>query len=249
MPFTIQSLPVNLARLPLPLATQRLELRALRAADFPAYATYHSRPEVYRFLYAPTPDAQALQAQFAAVLAAPFAQDGDTLRLAVTRRDDGALVGEVLLKIASRAALQAEVGYIFHPDFAGQGYATEAVAAMLGLGFEALGCHRIFARLDALNAGSVGVVERLGLRREAHLLQNDRFEGVWGDEYIYAMLASEWNVARLGSKGSCNSFRAAMEAGPWLAASLRTNFCSITCLPHWSPCHSCTHSNPTDSYR
>ncbi|WP_306770606.1 GNAT family N-acetyltransferase [Pantoea sp. 18069] len=84
--------------------------------------------------------------------------------------------------------MQAEVGYIFHPDFACKGYATEAVGAMLGLGFEALDCHRIFARLDALNAGSVGVVERLRMRREAHLIQNDRFEGVWGDEYIYAML-------------------------------------------------------------
>lgn len=187
---------MNLASLPLPLQTERLALRALRAADFPAYAAYHGRADVYRFLYMPAPTGQALQDQFAAVLAQPFAQDGDTLRLAVTRRADDALVGEVLLKIASRAALQAEVGYIFHPDFAGQGYATEAVAAMLGLGFDALGCHRIFARLDALNAGSVGVVERMGLRREAHLIQNDRFNGVWGDEYIYAMLGSEWSVAR-----------------------------------------------------
>ena len=187
---------MNLASLPLPLQTERLALRALRPADFPAYAAYHGRAEVYRFLYMPAPTGQALQDQFAAVLAQPFAQDGDTLRLAVTRRADDALVGEVLLKIASRAALQAEVGYIFHPDFAGQGYATEAVATMLGLGFDALGCHRIFARLDALNAGSVGVVERLGLRREAHLIQNDRFNGVWGDEYIYAMLGSEWRVAR-----------------------------------------------------
>lgn len=196
MPVPTQTRPVNLACLPLPLQSKRLELRAFRTTDFAAYAAYHAQPEVYRFLYMPAPTGQALQDQFAAVLAQPFAQDGDTLRLAVTRRADDALVGEVLLKIASRAALQAEVGYIFHPDFAGQGYATEAVSAMLGLGFEALGCHRIFARLDALNAGSVGVVERLGLRREAHLIQNDRFNGVWGDEYIYAMLGSEWSVAR-----------------------------------------------------
>jgi len=196
MPVPTQTRPVNLSCLPLPLQTERLALRAFRAADFPAYAAYHGRPEVYRFLYMPAPTGQALQDQFAGVLAQPFSQDGDTLRLAVTRREDAALVGEVLLKIASREALQAEVGYIFHPDFAGQGYASEAVAAMLGLGFETLGCHRIFARLDALNAGSVGVVERLGLRREAHLIQNDRFNGVWGDEYIYALLGSEWNVAR-----------------------------------------------------
>ena len=56
-----------------------------------------------------------------------------------------------------------------------------------------LGFHRIFARLDAANQGSVGVVERLGLRREAHLIENDQFNGQWGDEYIYALLAREWH--------------------------------------------------------
>ncbi|MNL74735.1 ribosomal-protein-S5-alanine N-acetyltransferase [compost metagenome] len=52
--------------------------------------------------------------------------------------------------------------------------------------------HRIFARLDTANAGSVALVERLGFRREAHLIENDRFDGAWGDEFIYAMLRREW---------------------------------------------------------
>lgn len=114
------------------------------------------------------------------------------MRLAVARRTDNALLGEVLLKLASVSALQAEVGYIFNPDFNGQGYATEAVGALVDAGFATLGMHRIFARLDADNRGSIGVVERLRFRREAHLIQNDRFNGVWGDEFIYAMLAAEW---------------------------------------------------------
>lgn len=118
------------------------------------------------------------------------------MRLAVTRAEDGTLIGEVLLKIASKAVAQAEVGYIFNPGFAGRGFATEAVAAMLSVGFETLDFHRIFARLDTLNAGSVGVVERLKMRREAHLSENDRFEGIWGDEYIYALLKAEWRVLR-----------------------------------------------------
>lgn len=63
---------------------------------------------------------------------------------------------------------------------------------MITLGFEALGYHRIFARLDALNHGSIGVVERLGMRKEAHLIENDRFDGVCGDEFIHAVLKREW---------------------------------------------------------
>ncbi|MDZ7926732.1 MAG: GNAT family protein [Agrobacterium sp.] len=176
----------------LPIKTGRLILRQFRATDFASYADYHRRDEVYRFLYTATPSDEAVKAQFEALLKAPFEEDGDTLRLAVTRSDDDALIGEVLLKNASKAALQAEVGYVFNPVFAGKGYATEAVRAMISLGFDVLGYHRIFARLDSLNHGSIGVVERLGLRKEAHLIENDRFNGTWGDEFIYAVLKKEW---------------------------------------------------------
>ncbi|WP_029075701.1 GNAT family N-acetyltransferase [Kaistia adipata] len=178
--------------LPLPLTTERLILRPFVAADFDAYAAYHSLPEVYRYLYAAVPVGEALRRQFEDGLAAPFEADGDAFRLAVVRMDTATVIGETYLKMASQAALQGEIGYLFHPHAAGKGYATEAVGATIDFGFSHLGFHRIFARLDTANQGSIGVVERLGLRREAHLVQNDRFDGVWGDEYNYAVLASEW---------------------------------------------------------
>ncbi|KTQ83131.1 acetyltransferase [Aureimonas ureilytica] len=172
--------------------TERLRLRPFRPEDWAFYADCHSRGEVYRYLYAAAPTGQALEERFRRVLGARFERDGDMFRLAVTAKADDAPVGEVVLKLASREALQGEIGYIFHPASAGQGFATEAAAAMLDIGFEEIGFHRIFARLDTENAGSVGVVERLGLRREAHLIQNDRFDSRWGDEYVYAMLKAEW---------------------------------------------------------
>ncbi|MEZ2127944.1 MULTISPECIES: GNAT family N-acetyltransferase [unclassified Sinorhizobium] len=184
---------MHLCKLDLPLKTRRLALRSFSAGDFEPYAAYHSLPEVYRYLYAATPDAADLERRFSKILKAPFQGDGDVFRLAVIRRDDDAILGEVLLRVASKSALQAEVGYVFNPAFSGKGYATEAVAKMIDTGFSDFGFHRIFARLDTENAGSVGVVERLGLRREAHLRQNDRFNGKWGDEYIYAVLAVEWS--------------------------------------------------------
>jgi RimJ/RimL family protein N-acetyltransferase len=183
---------MNFECLPLPLATDRLTLRPFVATDFTAYAAYHSLPEVYRYLYAAPPVGEALRKQFDDGLSAPFSADGDAFRLAVLSIADNAVIGETMLKMASQAALQGEVGYIFNPVFAGKGYATEAVATTIDFGFSHFGFHRIFARLDAANRGSIGVVERLGLRREAHLVQNDRFNGAWGDEYIYAVLASEW---------------------------------------------------------
>lgn len=175
-----------------PIVSDRLRLRPFEPSDRTAYDSYHTRPDVYRFLYVPVPGANALAEQFAAALSTRFEEDGDTLRLAVIRREDSALLGEVLLRMASKVALQGEIGYIFNPDFTGAGYATEAVQMMLSCGFGKYGFHRIFARLDPLNVGSVGVVERLHFRREAHLRQNDRFNGTWGDEFIYALLNTEW---------------------------------------------------------
>jgi RimJ/RimL family protein N-acetyltransferase len=176
--------------------TARLILRRFTQTDLPAFASYHSRRDVYRYLYADPPEGAGMEQAFADALKATFERDGDVYRLAVVRRDDDALLGEVLLKLASKDARQGEVGYIFNPDFSGAGYATEAVAAMIGIGFSTFDLHRIFARLDAQNRGSIGVAERLGLRREAHLIENDRFNGVWGDEYIYAVLEREWQARR-----------------------------------------------------
>lgn len=189
---------MNLAHLPTHHATNRLLLRPFAASDWEQYADYHARAEVYAFLYRAAPTGDALREQFDRVLRARFEVDGDVYRLAVTLKEGGAIAGEVLLKMASRDALQAEVGYIFNPAFTGRGYATEAVAAILSIGFQTIRFHRIFARLDAANKGSVGVVERLSLRREAHLRENDRFNGKWGDEYVYALLRAEWEERAKG---------------------------------------------------
>jgi RimJ/RimL family protein N-acetyltransferase len=194
-------LTMNLRNIVFPIITPRLSLRPFAKGDFAEYAAYHSLPSVYSYLYSAPPAGDELRKQFSDVLDSAFENDADIFRLAVVRKDDDAVVGEVLLKLASKAALQGEVGYIFNPTFSGKGYATEAVSAMIDLGFSGFGFHRIFARLDTRNAGSVGVVERLGLRREAHLIQNDRFNGVWGDEYIYAMLASEWKSPTTPASG------------------------------------------------
>ena len=91
------------------------------------------------------------------------------------------------------------MGYVLDPAHQGHGYATEAVREMLRIGFEVAGFHRIAGRLAARNTASAAVLERLGMRREAHLRENEFVKGEWGDELIYAMLAAEWEAHRAGS--------------------------------------------------
>lgn len=174
--------------------TERLVLRPFEPSDFAAYSAYHVRTDVYRFLYSSPPDRDTLKRQFTSVIRPVFAKQGDEFKLAVVTKEDDCLVGEVLLKFANEYALQGEVGYIFDPTYAGKGFATEATRAIIEYGFSHLGLHRIFARLDTSNSGSIGVVERLKLRREAHFIDNDRFNGVWGSEFVYAILHNEWRA-------------------------------------------------------
>jgi len=81
---------------------------------------------------------------------------------------------------------------VFDPALGGRGYATEAANAMLRLGFEELGLHRIVARIDERNAPSVRLARRLGMRQEARLVENEFFKGEWSTELDFAMLADEW---------------------------------------------------------
>jgi RimJ/RimL family protein N-acetyltransferase len=69
-------------------------------------------------------------------------------------------------------------------------------AEMLRVGFDELGLHRVIGRLDARNAGSAAVLERLGMRREALLVDNEWVKGEWTSELVYALLAAEWAGSR-----------------------------------------------------
>ena len=118
--------------------------------------------------------------------------EGQVLTLAAIERETGAFVGDVVLMWHSREHRSGEIGYVLNPEHAGKGYATEAGSALLRLGFDELGLHRITGRLDARNTASARVLEKLGLRREAHFVENEFIKGEWTDELVYATLAAEW---------------------------------------------------------
>jgi RimJ/RimL family protein N-acetyltransferase len=176
-----------------PIETERLLLRPFEEADFDQLLDMHSRPEVARYLYWEPRRAEDLRAVFAdKASGTQLSKEGDWLCLAATRRDDGAVVGDINLIWESEQHGQAEIGFIIHPDHQRQGFATEAIGAMLALGFEGLGVHRIAGSCDARNEASAGVMERVGMRREAHLVENEFVKDEWQSELIYAILEAEW---------------------------------------------------------
>jgi RimJ/RimL family protein N-acetyltransferase len=85
---------------------------------------------------------------------------------------------------------------MLHPDHQGHGYATEAAAAILELAFGTYGLHRVYGCVEPRNTASARVLERLGMRKEAQLVENGWGKGEWRSEAVYAILAREWRAAR-----------------------------------------------------
>jgi RimJ/RimL family protein N-acetyltransferase len=177
----------------LPITTARLTLRRYRDTDYDDLLKLQANDDVARFLLydARTPE-QVKEALAGRLADVALDTDGQALSLAVELTGTGQHLGEVTLFVNSAEHRTGEIGYVFHPGSAGHGYATEAAKELLRLGFEHFGRHRMIARLDARNTGSVKLLERLGMRREAHFVRNEFIKGEWTDELVYALLADEW---------------------------------------------------------
>lgn len=176
-----------------PIRTRRLRLSPLSLADLDEALEYRSRADVCRYLPFEPQSREQLHRRLTGDLArTEITGEGQGLTWGVRRADTGALVGDVVLMYHSRMHAGGELGYVFAPAAQGQGFATEACATVLALAFGQLGLRRVIARLDARNDRSARLAERLGMRREAYLVQDELFKGEWADTLIYAMLASEW---------------------------------------------------------
>lgn len=166
-----------------PIETARLTLRFFAPADFDDLCAYQSRPDVARYLHwharDPVQVRQALEQQCGET---SLETEGDWLTFAVVWREAGRVIGEVGLRSLSREHRLGETGFIFNPDYKGRGLATEAAVAMLALGFDSLRWHRIIGSCDARNDRSARLMERIGMRREAHFVENEFVKGRWADE-------------------------------------------------------------------
>jgi RimJ/RimL family protein N-acetyltransferase len=179
-----------------PVRTERLTLRAATPEDLRAVYEIRALPEVARWM----PD---LPTSYDAWLLAQ-GQRGGVERMVVVLLGD-TVIGHLYLhvedawaqvEVRERASgAQAEVGWAFDPAHQGQGYATEAVRAVLGQCFDVLGVRRVVALAFADNGPSLRVMEKVGMRREALMVKESLHRELgWLDGVSYALLEEEWRA-------------------------------------------------------
>lgn len=177
-----------------PISTARLLLRPYADTDLAALLDIYRRPDVVRYLYEQPRDADSVREMIRNRRDnVALTKGGDYLSLVLTRKEaPETVIGTAMLAWVSEEHAQGEVGYTLHPDHQGKGYATEITRTLVDLGFREIKLHRITGRLDARNLASGRVLEKAGMRKEAHLVENEFVKGEWTDEAIYAILRSEW---------------------------------------------------------
>ena len=178
--------------------TGRLVVRPWRESDLDDLQVMQTDPEVVRYV----PWQVWTREESAAWLAkrrreTALTAEGDALSLAVERRTDGRVIGSVNAWWRSAVDRQGEVGWVLARDAQGQGYAAEAVTALVDVLLERLDLHRVTASMDARNEASARLARRLGMRQEAHFVESGMFKGELGDELVFAVLRREW-LARQG---------------------------------------------------
>ena len=180
----------------LPLESARLNLRRFRESDLEPFHTYRSDPDVgkYQGWSALTLDEarQFIETQDEHMPGAL----GVGAQIAIELKASGEMVGDVFLNTPADEPDHAQFGYTLGREHQGKGVATEAVETLLDYVFGPLDKHRATALTFADNARSVALLERIGMRREAHHLQSSRLDGAWVDDYVYAMLQSDWLLRR-----------------------------------------------------
>jgi RimJ/RimL family protein N-acetyltransferase len=177
-----------------PVRTDRLSLRPATIEDLDTTWRFRRLGSVNRWLSRAPRTLEEHRRQFT---------EPGSLEKTIVIELDGEVIGDLMIGVEDGWA-QADVaedargteghlGWVLDPAHTGRGYATEAVREVLRISFEDLGLRRVEAGCFAANEASWRLMERVGMRREAHNVRESLHrDGGWMDGFTYALLADEW---------------------------------------------------------
>ena len=178
------------------LTTDRLLLREFTENDWHTVFAYQSDPRYLRY----SPWTHRLREKVERLVQEfidwQHEQPRCKYQLAIVLQTTPPLIGTSGIRMATRHAQKAELGYELHPDYWGQGYATEAAWTMLACAFQSLPLQRVWAQCLAENRASARVLERLGMRRARCQRRQTWMQKHWWDRVVYTIDRADWQAQR-----------------------------------------------------
>ena len=171
--------------------SERLRIRRFKDSDLATFMAYRNDPEVARYQSWDSSDEQEARTFIREMESAQLGVPGEWFQFAIESKEMGDLIGDCALRVDEHEPYRAEIGFTLAREHQGRGFASEVVSLLLDYTFDTLGLHRVVAIADCRNAPSWALLERVGMRREGHFIENVWFKGGWADEYLYAVLKDE----------------------------------------------------------
>jgi RimJ/RimL family protein N-acetyltransferase len=179
-------------RIPLPINTARLVIRRFAPGDWQDLLELTSDEELFRYIEGRPLEEEEILRWLESEAHVRLTTSNQTFYLALETREPGKLIGYVGLMLTDPQRLQARLNLLVNRKFQRQGFALEALEAVIGFCFEGINLHRVSASCDSRNVAACRLSEKLGLRREGEFLKDNVLHGEWADTVWYAELAEEY---------------------------------------------------------
>lgn len=173
-------------------STERLILRGIKLSDAKSMFQYRSDPQIYQFQNWKPLTLQDVEDFICTKISKEANIPNTWYQLGIFTKEFNDLIGDIGIHFIESDNLQVEIGYTLSMEYQGRGYATEAVAAVINSMFNIFNKHRIIASVDPKNIKSIALLERIGMRKEAHFRKSIWFNEEWTDDIVYAILEEEW---------------------------------------------------------
>jgi ribosomal-protein-alanine N-acetyltransferase len=179
-------LTINFTPFPI-LETERLVLRRVNENDANEIFALRSNPETMKYIPRPLVKSIDDALEHIAMIDAKI-ESNEGINWAITYKHNPKLIGIIGHYRIKPEHFRAEVGYMLLPEFHGKGIISEAIKEVVNYGFNEMKLHSIEAIIDPENFGSARVLEKNNFVKEAHLKENEFYEGRFLDTVIYSIL-------------------------------------------------------------
>jgi ribosomal-protein-alanine N-acetyltransferase len=169
------------------LETERLYLRRVVYEDVDEVFALRSNNEVMKYI--PRPLVQTTEEALAHIAMIDEKIDSNEgINWAITLKGNPKLIGIIGHYRIKPEHFRSEIGYMLLPEYHGRGIISEAIKETLNYGFKKMKLHSVEAIIDPENLASERVLQKSGFLKEAHLKENEYFDGRFLDTIIYSIL-------------------------------------------------------------